>query len=198
MTPSEEMVSTISSAGCFAASMALRTSSIQRAAAGRGLVVDDAHGLDGVRLVLLETLLDQVGVGADAPVGRQELRSRGRASPPSAFHSTANWPVSTISTRSPGESVLTRAASQAPVPDDGKMMTGLCGLEDRLDAREDALGELLELRAAVVQDLLAHRIQDALGNRSRSRNLQEMAARPARLVRHRSFPYLLSRRVAIA
>ena len=32
------------------------------------------------------------------------------------FHSVANWPVSTISTRSPAESVLTRAASQAPVP----------------------------------------------------------------------------------
>ena len=32
------------------------------------------------------------------------------------FHSVANWPVSTISTRSPGESVLTSAASQAPVP----------------------------------------------------------------------------------
>ncbi len=32
------------------------------------------------------------------------------------FHSAANWPVSTISTRSPGESVLTSEASQAPVP----------------------------------------------------------------------------------
>ncbi len=32
------------------------------------------------------------------------------------FHSVANWPVSTISTRSPGDSVLTRAASHAPVP----------------------------------------------------------------------------------
>ena len=32
------------------------------------------------------------------------------------FHSVANWPVSTISTRSPGDSVLTSAASQAPVP----------------------------------------------------------------------------------
>ena len=32
------------------------------------------------------------------------------------FHSAANWPVSTISTRSPGDSVLASAASQAPVP----------------------------------------------------------------------------------
>ena len=33
--------------------------------------------------------------------------------------SVANWPVSTISTASPGDSVLTNAASHAPVPDAG-------------------------------------------------------------------------------
>jgi hypothetical protein len=36
-----------------------------------------------------------------------------------ARHSVAKWPVSNASTRSPGESVLTSAASQAPVPDEG-------------------------------------------------------------------------------
>ena len=35
------------------------------------------------------------------------------------FHSEAKWPVSHISTLSPGDSVLTSAASQAPVPDAG-------------------------------------------------------------------------------
>src|ERR1700716_1617953 len=39
-------------------------------------------------------------------------------------HSVAKWPVSTIRTLSPGESVLTIAASQAPVPDEGKIITG--------------------------------------------------------------------------
>ena len=34
-------------------------------------------------------------------------------------HSVANWPVSTISTVSPGDSVLTNAASHAPVPEHG-------------------------------------------------------------------------------
>ena len=34
-------------------------------------------------------------------------------------HSVAKWPVSKASTRSPGDSVLTSAASHAPVPDDG-------------------------------------------------------------------------------
>ena len=40
------------------------------------------------------------------------------------FQSDAKWPVSNISTWSPGESVLTSAASQAPVPEEGKMTTG--------------------------------------------------------------------------
>ncbi len=35
------------------------------------------------------------------------------------FHSVAKWPVSYISTLSPGDSVLTSAASQAPVPEAG-------------------------------------------------------------------------------
>jgi len=39
-------------------------------------------------------------------------------------HRVAKWPVSTISTLSPGDSVLTIAASQAPVPDEGKITTG--------------------------------------------------------------------------
>ena len=38
--------------------------------------------------------------------------------------SVAKWPVSAISTLSPGDSVLTIAASQAPVPEDGKITTG--------------------------------------------------------------------------
>ena len=38
-------------------------------------------------------------------------------------HSVANWPVSTISTLSPGERVLTSAASHAPVPEAGKITT---------------------------------------------------------------------------
>ena len=39
------------------------------------------------------------------------------------------WPVSNIRTRSPGESVLTRAASHAPVPEAGKMTTDPCVLK---------------------------------------------------------------------
>ena len=35
------------------------------------------------------------------------------------FHSVAKWPVSYMSTRSPGESAFESAASQAPVPEAG-------------------------------------------------------------------------------
>ena len=35
------------------------------------------------------------------------------------FHRLAKWPVSTINTWSPGESVFTSAASHAPVPEAG-------------------------------------------------------------------------------
>ncbi len=39
-------------------------------------------------------------------------------------HRVAKWPVSKASTRSEGDSVLTSAASQAPVPDEGYSATG--------------------------------------------------------------------------
>ena len=40
------------------------------------------------------------------------------------LQSVANWPVSAISTLSPGESVFTSAASQPPLPDAGHTITG--------------------------------------------------------------------------
>src|SRR6185437_14405009 len=49
---------------------------------------------------------------------------RSPSRPASWAHSAAKCPVSAISTVSPGDRVLTRAASQAPVPDEGKMTTG--------------------------------------------------------------------------
>ena len=55
---------------------------------------------------------------ASAPVRQSPLMNSGFRPSFSAivFHSMLNCPVSTISTRSPGDNVLTRAASQAPVP----------------------------------------------------------------------------------
>ena len=54
---------------------------------------------------------------------RRQSVSRKIGSSPSrramSFHSTANQPVLAISTASPWDSVLTSAASQAPVPEAG-------------------------------------------------------------------------------
>ena len=54
------------------------------------------------------------------------------------------------------------------------------GLEDGLDAVEAALGELGELRPAMVDDRRVHRAQHAVGQRRRPGNLQEMAPDGAR------------------
>ena len=132
--------------------------------------MDDADGLDRVALVLLEAGLDRVGVGATVPVGRQRL---GLSPSLSAMvrQRTANWPVSTINSSSPGDSVLTRAASHAPVPEEGKMMTGFCGLEQGPHGGQQALAELLEVGAAVIEHLPRHGIEDALRDGRRPRNL---------------------------
>ena len=59
---------------------------------------------------------------ASAPLRQSEAMNSGCS--PSfiamLFHSVAKWPVSYISTLSPGESVLSSAASQAPVPDEDR------------------------------------------------------------------------------
>src|SRR5215470_88627 len=116
--PRPEIVSTISSAGCLTASMILRTS--------RGSVTQAVE----VSLWTTQTALILCALSADSRASIWARSAPWRQSPGmkstsslnfSAMprHSTANWPVSHISTLSPGTSVLTIAASHAPVPDDG-------------------------------------------------------------------------------
>ncbi len=113
-----EMVSTIRSAGWLVRLSALRTSS--------GWVTQ----LVEVSLCTTQTALilcprsaaSLASISAtSAPrrqsVGRNSTSSLNLSAMPR--HSTANWPVSAISTLSPGDSVLTIAASQAPVPEAG-------------------------------------------------------------------------------
>ena len=117
-----EMVSTSSSAGCFAASMALRTAAM--------LLVTPVE----VSLCTTQTALMLCCVSA---LSRSSIRSartpwRQTSAPGSVITSVlrpmrvasfcqraAKWPVSYISTWSPALSVLTSAASQAPVPEAG-------------------------------------------------------------------------------
>ena len=69
-------------------------------------------------VVLAQRRLDRRRVGAR----RQSVSSMIGARPSLVAisrHSVANQPVRTISTASPGDSVLTSAASHAPVPEAG-------------------------------------------------------------------------------
>ena len=143
-------------------------------AAGRGLVVHDHTALILCVLVGGEPLLD-------LRRGRRRGASRSGMKSTSSLnfsamprHSVANWPVSAISTLSPGDSVLTIAASQAPVPDDGIDDDRLLGAEDALDAGQHLMAELGEFRTAMVHGRHVHRPQHPVGYVGRSWNLEKM------------------------
>ena len=116
------MLSTISSAGWRAASMALRT-------AGMSLVTPVEVSLCTTHTALMACWVSAFSrssiMSACTPRRQPSIPGRPRNSgfSPSRvailFHRLAKWPVSYISTASPGLSTLTRAASQAPVPEAG-------------------------------------------------------------------------------
>jgi hypothetical protein len=116
-------VSTSSSAGCSAASTAARM-------AGMSLVTPVEVSL----WTTISALIDRSRSAARRSWTRsgstpcRQLPGTSSTSRPRAraiwAQRPAKWPLSNASTRSPGERVLTRAASQAPVPDDGKATTG--------------------------------------------------------------------------
>jgi hypothetical protein len=79
--------------------------------------MDDAHGLEEMLLVI---------ASGSAPMRQSDAMNSGSRPNPRAmfFHEVAKCPVSNISTFSPGDNVLTSAASNAPVPELVWMMTG--------------------------------------------------------------------------
>ena len=85
-----------------------------------------------------------------------------------------NQPVSKIRIRSPGESVLTSAASAAPVPDAGNTTTGPRVRKTAFQPLEHLEAELGELGAAVIDRRLRDFFQHAIGNVRRPGNLQEV------------------------
>ena len=109
------MVSTMNSAGWPAASIALRISAI-------GVSAPVEVSLCSTQTALISCFLSSRSLASTAfgsmPWRQSVVMNSGFRPSRSAifFHSVANWPVSTISTRSPGDSVLTSAPSQAPVP----------------------------------------------------------------------------------
>ncbi len=131
MAASEETASTISSAGCRLASIALRISSTHVRAPVEVSLWTTHTALMSWPLSFLRRASTAL---ASAPEC-QSVGSTSGFSPSFAAmlrHSTANCPVSTTRMRSPGDSVLTRLASQAPVPEEGKMTTGLVVLNSVL------------------------------------------------------------------
>src|SRR5512134_2316728 len=128
MDASEEMVSTMKSAGCFARSMALRTSPMRE-------VTPVEVSLCTAITALMCWPLSSASFASTCAGSTPWRQSPGTntGSRPRRFamlsHRVAKWPVSNINTRSPGESVLTSAASHAPVPEAGKITTGLLVLK---------------------------------------------------------------------
>ena len=109
------MVSTMNSAGWPAASIALRIAAI-----GERQPVEVSLCRTQTALISLLVSLrsaSSIALGS-APMRQSVLMNSGLRPMASAifFHSVPNWPVSTISTRSPALSVLISAASHAPVP----------------------------------------------------------------------------------
>ena len=156
----------------------------RRQATGGGLVVQDADCLDLVRLVLAQTLLDDLRVGADAPISGDEF---GAQAEPVGHHLPQRRELPGVDHQhlvSRRERVDERGfpgAGAGRGQDDHR----IDGLEDRLDAFEHALAELGEFRAALVDERHVDRPQDAIGHGRRPGDLQEMAPGKTRgILRH--------------
>src|ERR1700688_498389 len=116
--PRPELVSTINSAGCFARSMALRTSS--------GYVTQPVDVSLCTTITALiwcwRSAASRASIcSTSAPCRQSPARKSISSLNWSAMprHNTPNWRVSAISTLSPGDSVFTIAPSHAPAPDEG-------------------------------------------------------------------------------
>src|SRR5215471_10125819 len=122
MEPREEIVSTMSNAGWPALFMLRRTSAIW-------LVTPVDVSLWTTITALMEWFLSWESLAStsagEAP--RRQFPETYSTSIPirraMSRHKLEKCPVSNISTRSPGESVLTMAASHAPEPEDGYITT---------------------------------------------------------------------------
>ena len=170
-----EMVSTISSAGCSARSIAATDFRMRLVTPVEvslwttitALIV--CAGIGGKRRSISRR------IDAVPPVARDKLDEQPQLSA-IAVHSAANWPVSAISTLSPGDSVLTIAASQAPVPEAGKIDHRTGGLENRLHARQDSLAQRRKFGSAMIDGRHVDGAQNAIRHIGRTGDLQEVTA----------------------
>ena len=140
---------------------------------GRGLVVDDHHGLDCMHFVLRQLLFDRRGIGAAAPVAGQEID----------LDAPAPGHVVPERGEMPGLDHQDPVARRQRVDDCGLPGAGAGrredhdrpgGLEDAFAALQHGAAERRELGAAVVDDGHVHRTEDAIRDRARPWNLQKM------------------------
>ena len=178
------MVSTRNSAGWPAASIALRIAAIGERQPVAVSLWRTQTALISWPLSAAQMLLDDLRVGAGAPIGLDEF---GLEAQPFRHHLPQRGELAGLDhqhfvagRQRVGERRLPGAGAGRGIDDDR-----LRGLEDGLDALEHALGELGEFRAALVDERHVDRAQDAVGNGRRPGNLQEMAPGKARgILRH--------------
>ena len=147
----------------------------RRQASGRGLVVQHAHRLDLVGFVFAQLGLDGGGIGTDAPIGRDELGLEAELHrhvlPQGGELAGLDHQHAVACRQGVDECGFPRPGARRGVDDDR-----VCGLENRLDAFEDALGKFLKLGTAVVDNRRVHRAQNAVRHRGRPRDLEKVAA----------------------
>src|SRR5713226_9556089 len=162
---SPEMVSTISSAGWLVRLRALRTSS---GCVTQLVEVSLCTTITALILCRRSAASFASIASTSAPrrqsVGKNSTSSLNFSAMPS--HNTANWPVSAISTLSPGDSVFTIAAARRRI-DDNRLL----GPENALATCEHGMTEFGEFRAAMIQGRHVHGPQHPVGHVGRSWNL---------------------------
>ena len=92
------------------------------------------------------------------------------------FHNVANWPVSNISTLSPGESVLTMAGFPRSGAGGGEDHHLARGLENRLEILQKLQREPAELGPAVIDGGPRDGAQNTVRNVAGSGNLKEVTS----------------------
>ena len=146
-----------------------------RGGAGRGFIMNDAHGLDLVSLVGVKRFADLVGQCTAPPVGFDEDRFKpepaGQLAPQRSKVAGLAHQDLVAGRQRVDQRCFPRAGAGSRIDDDVAL-----GLEDGLHAIEALGPNGAELRSAVVDGRIIHRAQDSIRHVGRARNLQKMAA----------------------
>src|SRR6201996_3618463 len=160
-----------------------------RSHAGGGFVVHDANRLDAMLAVGAQPRLDEIGLYPPPPA-RRRRQFRILALPRNEFAGYAQARRHLLPERREVAGLVhqhviagTQGIGQSGFPGAGAGSginnDGVPGLEYLLDTTEDFEAERREFRTAMIDGRQTHRAQNAVGDRTRTWNLQEMP--PARM-----------------